>query len=360
MPGGRTSAVSPSPAKTTCDRVARTRSLLTLMTLFMASCAALARPAGAAALAGPSVALDRTEVQPGQRVSVTLSGWRSTSVNLSVCGNLARRGSADCNVAASQEVRLANGSNVTLTYLVVFAPPTSCPCVVRAASQGQEELVLLPVELIGIPVGPVVGPDIRDPISVSVEARAADRGALGALRAALGGPVLYRVKVSLRNASSEPVSDVSLEGAAGRGGSDTAVSFDLPSPGTIAPGQTWEHELEVITPSLMLAGAAWRVTASGAGAPAVATTVTSRVPIGLFLLGALLAVDIAVMAWRMTVGRQRRRLTSPPTLARAPDLAQDPLKVREPFRDGAVPDLPTPVVAGDQPRVGQHLGVVWH
>lgn len=327
---------------------------MALMVLLLALCAALGRPAGAGAPAGPSVVLDRTEAQPGQRVSVTLSGWRSTSVNLSVCGNLARRGSADCNVAASQEVRLANGSDVTLIYLVVFAPPTTCPCVVRAASQGQEEVVLLPIGLVGVPVGPIVGPDSREPVSVSVEARAADRGALGALRAALGGPVLYRVKVSLRNVSAGPISEISLKGAAGRGRSDTAVSFNLPSPGAIAPGQTWEHELLVTTPSLMLAGAAWRVTASGAGAPAVATTVTSRAPIGLFLLGAVLVIDIAVMAWRMTVGRRRRRLTSP----LAPDLAEDALKVREPFRDRAVPDPSAPLVADDEPGVDQHLQVV--
>ena len=280
--------------------------------------------AWAASPSGATISLENAQLVPGQRVSVTLAGWNAPNVNLSVCGNLARRGSADCNVTASQDAQLVNGSSPTVTYLFVFAPPTTCPCVVRASTADQGEVVFAPIELVGVPVGPVVGAAFGTPISVSIISRAAVRGFFAAIRSTLGGPTAYRVTVTLRNLSPERIPTVSLAGSAGRGGTDMAVSFDIPSPGAIEPGQTWEHDLRVSVPAPMLGRAAWRVVVSGAGAPAEATTVTHRAPVGLYVLAAAFAGDVAAMVWYFTARKLARRRSA----------------AREVQEDGALPRLP--------------------
>lgn len=268
---------------------------------------ALSCPAGAAP-AGPTVLLDRTQAQLGQRVTVTLAGWQAHNVNLAVCGNLARRGTADCNIIASQDVKLENGTAPTLTNLAIFAPPAPCPCVVRAASLDQVEVAFVPVELVGVPVGPVVGPATEAPINVSVTVRSDPKGILAGLRSTLGGPTSYRVTVSVRNVSAEGISTVSVSGSAGRTGTDTAASFDFPEPGAIEPGKTWEHEIHITLAAPLLSRAAWRVFASGAGAPAEATASTHRTPVGFLLISAALGVDIVAMAWYFSRRRRARRV----------------------------------------------------
>ena len=263
--------------------------------------------ARASKVSGPTISLDRSELQPGQRVVATLSGWTARSVTLSVCGNLARRGSADCNVIASQTVKLVNPAAPTLTELVAFAPPTTCPCVIRASSAGQEEVVFAPIELAGVTVGPVVSPVVESPITVSVAVRAAPRGFVGAVRAALGGPTDHMVAVTVRNISAEALSSISLTGSAGRSRSDDAVSFDIPPPGGLAPGQTWEHEVRVTLPAPVLNRSSWRVIASGAGEAATTEVVARRVPMGFVILAAVFVVDVVAMMWHFTARRARRR-----------------------------------------------------
>ena len=48
------------------------------------------------------------QLQPGDRVIVSLVGWTARNVTLSVCGNLARRGAVDCNLIASQALKLVS------------------------------------------------------------------------------------------------------------------------------------------------------------------------------------------------------------------------------------------------------------
>lgn len=139
--------------------------LLVAVALFLSSGRGWAQPA---APLGPSISLQASRAEPGHRVAVALSGWRSRNVTLAVCGNLARRGSADCNVASSQSVRLFEVAAPTRAELVVFSPPVSCPCVVRASDAAQNEVAVAPIELAGVPIGPVVGPVFGPLIDVSL------------------------------------------------------------------------------------------------------------------------------------------------------------------------------------------------
>lgn len=255
---------------------------------------------------GPTVTLDQTSVQPGQRVLVTLTGWSARNVTLSVCGNLARRGSADCNVAASQAESLVNAPAPTLVKLTVFAPPGTCPCVIRVASAASDEVVVAPIELVGVPVGPVVGPVVDAPLDQAVTIRAERVGFIGALRGALGGPATYDVKVSLRNVTAETLTGISVAGSVGRSRTSTARSFDFPSPGEIGPGQTWRHSYRVTVPPPVITRLFWHVTVSGVGAPGDTDAVTHRAPLGFVVLTAILVVDLVGMAWYFGARRLRR------------------------------------------------------
>lgn len=260
-----------------------------------------------AQVTGAAIALDKTAVQPGQRVWVTLTGWKAKSVTLSVCGNLARQGSVDCNLAGSQTEKLRPSPESTRTELTVFAPPGTCPCVVRASSAAQEEVAFAPVELVGVPVGPVVGPTLVDPVAVEMDVREAENGLMASLRSALGGEISYDVTVVVRNQSPETLDRISVAGSVGRSDDDTAVSFDVPIPRQLRPGEVWRHQQPVTVPAPVLRRLSWRVIASGAGAPATAQTVTSHFPVAFWILLVLLAVDIAVMSWYFTVRRRRLR-----------------------------------------------------
>ena len=71
----------------------------------------------------PSVAIDRPEVAPGEHVVLTIEGFTATSVTVSVCGNEDRRGSADCNMAASQSVDMHTDGAPSTAEIPVAAPP---------------------------------------------------------------------------------------------------------------------------------------------------------------------------------------------------------------------------------------------
>jgi len=296
------------------------------------------------------VSLERSRVEVGQRVSVALAGWRAHGVNLSVCGNLARRGSADCNVSASQDASLANGSGPMTTYLFAFAPPTTCPCVVRASTVNQDEVVFAPIELVGVPIGPVVGPVLDAPVAVSIKAQSAVRGLVAALRSTLGGSTPYRVTVTLRNVSPETISTVSLAGSAERSAAAASVPLDLRSPGALVPGQTWQQQLRITVPAPMLGRARWRVIASGAGAPNEATVATSHMPIGLVVLTAGLAVDLVAMLWCFAArGLARRR----PVVFR---VQQDPLSPGVPAAGAVTRETPGHRPGNVERTLGEHRG----
>jgi len=287
---------------------------------------------------GPAIALERTDLSLGQGVVVTLTGWTSRTVTLAVCGNLALRGAADCNMVASQAVGLVNIPAPSLTELFVAAPPGSCPCVVRASSTTQREVATVPIDLAGVPVGPVVAPAVGDLVAVSVDVRAADRGFVAAARSTLAGPADYRVTVTVGNLSPETLSDVSLYGSAGRSRIDDAVSFDIPPPGAIAPGQTWAHEVDVTLPAPVLRRFTWRVIASGAGPLVEAEHTMRRLPLGLAVAAALFVADVVAIACRTTLRRRDRRRQS-----QAPPVAEPPVPVpddRTP--DDRAPDDPAP------------------
>lgn len=273
----------------------------------VASAAVGAGPVGAqpAPAVGPVISLGKATLRPGEGVVVTFAGWTARVVTLSVCGNLAKRGSADCNMVTARAVELASAGGAARVEFFVSAPPVDCPCVIRASSTSQDEVAVAPIDLVGVPVGPVVDPYLGPLVSVSLDARAAHSGFLAAVRSALGGPTTYDVTVSVRNLSAEALSKLGLSGSAGRSGTSEVVSFDVPSPETLGPGQAWTHQTRVTLPAPVFGRFVWRVTASGAGPAVHADSSTRHMPIALVLLATILVADLLFMLWRRVVWRRR-------------------------------------------------------
>lgn len=286
-----------------CTRVIKASLLLALA----APSSAVAQVQAQAPEKAPTVTIDRSALKPGERLIVTLSGWRSSVVTVSVCGNLAKRGSADCNMAASQAFGISVGSGSAIAQVQVAGPPTSCPCVIRASSSAQDEVALAPIELIGVPVGPLIDPVSESPLVLDIRTRQVRGGLAKALRTALGGPTYYDVTITVRNRTSAVLASPVLWGSVGRSRTDELVAFAVPSPGELAPGATWTGTKRVRLPAPLWGTYVWRAGATG-GLSRQAEQVTRSFPYGLAVLVTILLVDLAAMAWRRRARRKARRV----------------------------------------------------
>lgn len=262
-------------------------------------------PAGAQS-GGPHISLDRQEVFLGEPIIISLFDFEGGQVTVAVCGNLAKRGSADCNMPAAQSERIRPDGSVTLTQLFVQPPPVPCPCLVRASTATTDEFAVASIVVVDHPSGPVVEQENGPLIDVSVDAERAPQGLMDSLRTALGGPTTYEVTVAVRNVTTETLSNVELSGSAEHRLSD-ATALEIGLPGPIEPGQTWEQTVEAEIPAPVVGRFIWTVTGRGAGTSVVSTQATSTTPILLFLFAAILVVDLAAIVWRLGMRRRRRR-----------------------------------------------------
>lgn len=252
----------------------------------------------------PRIHVDPGSARPGELVLVELSGWASTAATVTVCGNLALRGSTDCDVRAGQGVPLAATGGEGSAQLAVAEPPVPCPCVVRASSGSHDEVATVPLDIIGAPVAPVVRPSDPGPLfAVTVNARRSSRGVIDAARAALGGPAVYEVEVAVRNRTAAVLDAVTVAARAQTWSTDSAASFST-APRPLHPGETWRHRAQVEVPAPSIGTLRWEAIASGAGPAVRAEWATNDVPVVLVAIVALLAGDLAAMLCRA----RRRRL----------------------------------------------------
>lgn len=284
---------------------------------------------------GPAVSLDQTEVAAGGAVVVTVDGFTSRNVTIAVCGNEARRGSADCEMTASQQIRFEDDGSPTWTRFIVPEPTLPCPCVVRVTSPDNDELAVTPIVVTGHPVADVVDPPvIGDLVDVTISAGTDADGVVDAVRAELGGPTTYAVTVSVRNIGSSPLRNVRLALDAARGG-NAVPSIDIEDPGLIGVGQTWQQTVRVRVPTPSFGEVQWTATASGAGQPVAASARTNHRPVLLIVLVALLVADVGLLLIRFTIRRRRR----------AADAAAAPA-VDLPSPDAALASQPEPELVG--------------
>ena len=248
----------------------------------------------------PSVTIDRPEVAPGEHVVLTIEGFTTTSVTVSVCGNEDRRGSTDCNMAASQSVDMRTDGTPSIAEVSVAAPPVGCPCLIRVSSRLNDEVAVVPITLLGHPIEPVVAsPNPDTPlVAVAVEATATPRGLVGWARSNLGGSVPYEVTVTVKNLTTETLHHVTLFGSVGHSAENEIATLDLDIPGELAPGQTWTQVVAAEVPAPSLSSVQWQVVASRAGPWVIATATTQRRPVLLLILAMVLVVSFSLLAIR--------------------------------------------------------------
>jgi hypothetical protein len=275
---------------------------------------ALSQTSGAQSVTdGPAVVTERTEVQVGERLAVTMSGFESRVVIISICGNESLRGSVDCDNLASQAREINNDGTPTLGSLIVTAPPAPCPCVIRVSSDDNIEVAVTPVTLVGHPVAEVVEPsEFVQPLEAEIDAVRVEGGIADRIRASLGGPLRYEVTVTVRNTATYVVDDVTATAQFTREqySDDRAIAID--NPGSLGGGDTWTQVVDVEVPALTTGEVLWQVEASGTGTPVVATDTTSHQPVALYAVAVFLFIDVVVLLWRFVRRRRRRPTRRPP------------------------------------------------
>jgi hypothetical protein len=289
----------------------RTAARLVALLALVLAVALAALPAGAqeSGISGPTLTLSETAVAPGAQITVIFTGFTGRLVTLSVCGNQAKRGSADCNMPASQGVRLYHVDDTPLTAFVVSTPPGTCPCVIRASSD-TGELAYAPIEIQGVATGAVVDPYTDDaPLEMSISARPAPDGILATVRSWLGGATPYEVHVTVRNASTEQFSAVKVNGAVGRDAETDIDSFEL-EPGAMGAGQSWTGTTTVEVAAPVIGSFDVRAVASGAGPVTEASVGSRAVPWLLIVLVLVLVADLVAVVVRWAGRHRARRLAA--------------------------------------------------
>ena len=294
---------------------ARSRALLSSAIFAVVGALALMLPSSSvgasSSIVSPIVTVNHPRVVLGEQIRLTLDGFKAPFVSISICGNEARRGSSDCDMAASEGVHMSRTDSPTFALMPVGAPPVPCPCVVRVSSSTNDEVAVVPLVISDHPVEDVIeaaNPD--DPLlTVSIGTSVINDGLFGWARSNLGGSVKYQVTVTVKNLKTEPLHRVKLSGWVGRSANDQLATLALDDPGEIGPAQTWQQVVTVRVPAPTVGSFEWRVAASGAG-PTVTTPLTTRHrPLLLILLLVVLIGDVAYLVMR---ARMRRRAALAP------------------------------------------------
>jgi hypothetical protein len=277
---------------------------------------------------GPAVEVRPGRAQPGEQVTLQISGFSSPWVTASVCGNNALRGSADCDMSASEGNEIDADALVSRFTLPISAPPTACPCVVRVMGADQAEIALVPLEVIGHPVGPLTeAPTLEGLVDAVVTAREQPSGFVDGLVASLGGDTTYEVTLVVRNRSPETLSAVLARGSAFDSDQNAVVSFDLGNAPPIAPGQTWTTSVLAVIPTPSFGSVEWSVDVIGAGPALVGSTTTQHRPVLLILVLAVAVLSLSVFVGRRMMRRHAARSEAQAAAADADQVADDMVSV---------------------------------
>ncbi len=285
-----------------------------LMACVLAASVGIAAKPAAAAPDGtdqnvPAVELSSDEVEPDQEIDVTISGFSSRVVTVTVCGNMALRGSGDCNMSGSESTRVNEDGSPHDVLLVVNSPPVPCPCLVRASSPTNDEAAVAPITLTGHPVAePVQGAEPDLPLVVAIRADRAAVRLLDTIRGSLGGPTGYDVTITIRNTATEAIDGISVAAAAGRKQDHLLAVVDVVPPASIAAGATWEDTVRVELPAPVWGDVRWSADVTGRGNTVEAFDDTSSLPTLLIsAVGVLLFVAVALSVRLVLRIRNRRR-----------------------------------------------------
>jgi len=248
------------------------------------------------------------QVAPGDEVAVRLVGWPTGVVTGSICGNEARRDSQDCDLVGSESVAVG-GPEPTAFSLKATVPPAPCPCVVRVTTQGGDVVQTAPLDIAGVPVGPVVGPapvpadSPSDPVPLVVHARVSTKGARfpESWYGPLGGPARRTLLLTIANHGTSALNGLRFVASAGRGRDSAApVASRRLAPIAAGAAHVIRIPLDLAAPAFgnyVVFGSVY-----GLDAPVPFSAKASNEPWGLELLLPVLLLVLAQLARR----RERR------------------------------------------------------
>jgi hypothetical protein len=194
----------------------------------------------------PTVTVSPASGAPGDRVHVDLTGWPDGPVNVSVCGNSARRGSQDCDQLTTEGVAVRQGQAPLLVQL--SEPPIGCPCVVRATTPDNSLVRMAPVEIDGVPnvdpVAPAGIPPAGKAMAVTASVSTRDVNSLAWWRSVFGGAAERELTLTLQNVSKATLSGIRVVGGVGKH-RNSAGPLPVVKVASLAPGASTRLRIPV-------------------------------------------------------------------------------------------------------------------
>lgn len=260
-----------------------------------------AGPPASGAASDPRIAVDRPAAAPGARVTVTGEDLvRRTTAQVALCGNLALRGTADCDLARARTV-VPDADGRFQTALTVAVPPAPCPCAIVLISLSLRDPLRVPFRVDGAATAPLSeaapGPEPR----LKVE-RAALVGT-GPWTSWFGASPTRTLVLRVRN-----IGDVALDSppviVRSRKVGLGSLVIHPPDLGTLQPGEARTYRVRVELGAF--SSGRFEVTGriGGFGDDATFESGTNAFPWGLLALG-LVMTQVVLLALR---NRARRAL----------------------------------------------------
>ena len=249
---------------------------------------------------------DRGAAAPGEALNVSGSGWTPNArVHASICGNLALRGSSDCDLPGSRTM-VTNADGAFTVRLDVAVPPAPCPCVLYVTGEGTTATVRFPVEVIGAPAAATTqGLPVQSDPGFEVSAR---MSGTPSWLAWFGGSAERDLVLDVRN-TTEVARTPSLSVTWGTSETPTHV-VDVPTLESLDPGEHREIRVPVEVDALTIGRVHVGGSISGAGPEAAFSLSTSNYPWALFVLLAI-TVQLLLLAIRNRVRARIHRVGTP-------------------------------------------------
>jgi hypothetical protein len=234
---------------------------------------------------------------------VIAQGLAPSSVyQVMLCGDDARRGSADCDLVHAQ-TRTTSATGGWGAEIGVAIPPAPCPCVAAAFPNNGATPTTAPIDIVGAPVAPLaqVGPQLTlTVLSLHLEG-------LGPLQAWFGGSPGRTLVLTIKNNSGQDQVNPPIFLAVGKGPNPSQL-VNAPPLGTIAAGATATLRIPVSFPLFAFGTYTLSGTVGYADSQARFSARTLLLPWGLIGIG--LAVLLLVAFWlyrRLRRWSMRRR-----------------------------------------------------
>jgi hypothetical protein len=187
-----------------------------------------------------SIRVSPGDASVGQGIRVNATGWPTGILEVSLCGNAARRGSQDCAVAQARTIAVTSSGRGS-TVLPVVKPPVACTCVVRAVHRAANLVAAVPMRMRGArhataPVGSASTPVRQLRVMSAVMLEPSGRAWYSDWRAWTGTRVERVFRITVRNPGSAPVREPAWSLWAGRDPWSGSV-LRTPALGSFKPGQ---------------------------------------------------------------------------------------------------------------------------